>query len=117
MPLKVARGFLYSGHQQPTMAEAMPESNQQRAEAPEEPQGSFTNKPVLLADNSHGTKIKLWPNDGPGQTGIPNVSIERSFKRKDSDQSETQKVSPNAEDLLADGGGLEKGHDAIVNSR
>jgi len=94
-----------------------PQSNAQRADESDEPQGSFTNKPVLLADNGHGTKVKLWPNDGPGQNGIPNVAIERSFKRKDSEQWETQKVSLNAEDLLAVARGLEKGHDAIIEKQ
>lgn len=68
----------------------MQKSNTARADDAEGSQGSFTNRPVMLADNGHGTKIKLWPNDGPGQNGIPNVSIERSFKRKDSEEWECQ---------------------------
>ena len=80
-------------------------------------EGTFTNKPTVLADNGHGTKVKLWPSDGPGQQGIPNVAIERSFKRKGSDQWETQKVSINAQDLLAVIRGLEEGHDAIVEKQ
>jgi hypothetical protein len=99
------------------MEENMSTSNAQRLEPGEEQRESFTNKPVLLADNGHGTKVKLWPNDGPGQNGIPNVAIERSFKRKDSEQWETQKVSLNAEDLLAVSRALEKGHDAIVDKQ
>jgi hypothetical protein len=86
-------------------------------EPPVEPQTSFTNKPIVLADNGHGTKVKPWPNDGPGQNGIPNVAIERSFKRKDSEDWETQKVSLNADDLLAVARALEKGHDAIVEKQ
>ncbi len=92
----------------------MAQSNAQRAESSDEQQESFSNKPILLADNGHGTKVKLWLNNGQGQSGIPNVSIERSFKRKESDQWETQKVSINAEDFLAVARGLEKGHDQVV---
>ena len=43
----------------------MNQKNTQSAEAPGETYGSFTNKLVLLVDNGHGTKVKLWPNDGP----------------------------------------------------
>ena len=92
----------------------MPQSNAQPADNQEDEQKSFANKPILLADNGHGTKVKLWPNDGPGQPGIPNVAIERSFKREGSEQWETQKVSLNASDVLAVARALEKGHDAIV---
>jgi hypothetical protein len=100
------------------MEEYMAQANAQRTDEPEESQGaSFSNKPILLADNGHGTKVKLWPNDGPGQPGIPNVAIERSFKREGSDQWETQKVSINAQDLLAVARGLEKGHDTIVEKQ
>jgi hypothetical protein len=92
----------------------MPQSNAQRTDNQEDEQKSFANKPILLADNGHGTKVKLWPNDGPGLPGIPNVAIERSFKREGSDQWETQKVSLNASDILAVARALEKGHDSIV---
>ena len=96
----------------------MAQTNAKKAdEAPEETQGSFTNRPVILADNGHGTKVKLWPNDGPGQNGIPNVAIERSFKREGSEQWETQKVSLSVQDLLAVARGLEKGHDAVVEKQ
>jgi hypothetical protein len=92
-------------NEQPTEHESQP---------PQEQTTSFTNKPIALSDNGHGTKVKLWPNDGPGQSGIPNVSVERSFKRKDSEEWETQKVTLNASDLLTVARGLEKGHAAIV---
>jgi hypothetical protein len=95
----------------------MSRPNAQTAEASDESQGSFTNRPILLADNGHGTKVKLWPNDGPNQPGIPNVSIERSFKRKDSEQWETQTVRLNPDDLLAVARALESGHDAIVEKQ
>jgi hypothetical protein len=35
--------------------------------------------PVVLADNGHGTKVKLGPNDHPGQPGIPNVANRAQF--------------------------------------
>jgi hypothetical protein len=95
----------------------MPQPNTARAEEPQEQRESHASRPILLADNGHGTKVKLWANDAPGQSGIPNISIERSFKRKDSDQWETQKVSINAEDFLAVARGLEKGHDAVVDKQ
>ena len=69
----------------------------QRADAPEEPKQGFSNRPTIIADNGHGTKVKLWSNDsknGEFQT----VSIERSFQRQGSDQWETQKVTLNASD-------------------
>ena len=92
-------------------------ANAKRTDAPEEQSGTFTNKPIVLLDNGHGTKVKLWPNAGPGQPRIPNVAIERSFKREGSDQWGTQKVGLNAQDLLAIARGLEKGHDAIVEKQ
>ena len=58
-----------------------------------------------------------WPNSEAGRSGIPNVSVERSFKRKDSEEWETQKVSLNADDLLAVARGLEKAHDAVVEKQ
>jgi hypothetical protein len=95
----------------------MAQSNAQREEdTPDESSGSFSNKPVVLADNGHGSKVKLWTNRADGRE-FQTVSIERSFKRKDSDQWETQKVNLNAEELLAIARGLEKGHDAIVEKQ
>jgi hypothetical protein len=88
-----------------------------RADQADEQAESFTNRPILLADNGHGTKVKLWPNTEAGRSGIPNVSVERSFKRKDSEDWETQKVSLNADDLLAVARGLEKAHDAVVEKQ
>jgi hypothetical protein len=99
------------------MESFMPRDSAQRADNQDEESKSFTNKPVVLADNGHGTKVKLWPNDGPGQPGLPNVAIERSFKREGSEQWETQKVSLNASDLLAVARALEKGHDTIVEKQ
>jgi hypothetical protein len=66
----------------------------QRAEGADDEQQttSFSNKPVVLADNGHGTKVKLWNNDGK-KGEYQTVTIERSFKREGSDQWETQKVS------------------------
>jgi hypothetical protein len=95
----------------------MSKANAQRAEEqpPEEPK-SFANKPVVLADNGHGTKVKMWNNDGKNGE-YQTVSIERSFKREGSDQWETQKVSINAQDLLTVARGLEKGHDAITEKQ
>jgi len=95
----------------------MAQDNAQRADD-SEPQESFSNKPAVLADTGHGTKVKLWTNknrtDG---TEFQTVSIERSFKRQGSDQWETQKVNLNADDLLAVARGLEKGHDTIVEKQ
>ena len=70
----------------------------------------------MLADNGRGSKVKLWTNKADGRE-YQTVSIERRFKRKDNEQWETQKVSINAEDLLAIARGLEKGHDAIVEKQ
>jgi hypothetical protein len=99
------------------MEETMVQNNTQRADESEESQStSFSNKPVVLADNGHSTKVKLWTNkteNGEFHT----VSIERSFKRQGSEQWETQKVNLNAEDLLAVARGLEKGHDTIVEKQ
>jgi len=95
----------------------MNQSNAQRAEEPSDSSSeSFSNKPVVLADNGHGAKVKLWTNRADGRE-FQTVSIERSFKRKDSELWETQKVNLNAEDLLAIARGLEKGHDAIVEKQ
>ena|ERR1700722_18484071 len=79
----------------------------------EQPTSSFSNKPVFLADNGHGTKVKLWTNKTEGKE-FQTVSIERSYKPKGSEEYETDKVSLPAEDLLTVARGLEKGHDAIV---
>jgi hypothetical protein len=96
----------------------MQSSNAQRTDAPEEQTESFSNKPVVLSDTGHGTKVKLWNNKNKTDgTDFQTVSIERSFKRKDSDQWETQKVNLNADDLLAVARGLEKGHDVIVEKQ
>jgi len=75
---------------------------------------SFSNKPTVLADNGHGTKVKLWNNKLEDDRDFQTVSIERSYKPKGSDEYRTDKVSLTAEDLLAVARGLEKGHDAIV---
>jgi hypothetical protein len=98
------------------LEEIMPQDNAQRLdESTGEPQESFSNKPAVLADTGHGTKVKLWTNknrtDG---TEFQTVSIERSFKRQGSEQWETQKVNLNADDLLAVARGLQKGHDTNV---
>jgi hypothetical protein len=93
----------------------MPQAH--RASEPEDQAESFSNKPILLADNGHGTKVKLWLNNEPGRSGIPNVSVERSFKRKDSEEWETQKVSLNTDDLLAVARGLGKAHDVVVEKQ
>ncbi len=95
----------------------MPQNNAQRSEEPEQQTGSFGNRPVLLADNGHGTKVKLWNNRTEAGGEFQTISIERSFKRKDSEEWETQKVSLNAEDLLTVARGLEKGHDAVVEKQ
>jgi hypothetical protein len=101
------------------MEETMPQENAQRIDEPTgDTQESFSNKPVMLADTGHGTKVKLWTNrnktDG---TEFQTISIERSFKRQGSEQWETQKVNLNADDLLAVARGLQKGHDAIVEKQ
>jgi hypothetical protein len=100
------------------MEEIMANSNAQRTDEPTEPQESFSNKPVVLADSGHGTKVKLWTNKNKADnTEFQTVSIERSFKRQGSEQWETQKVNLNADDLLAVARGLEKGHDTIVEKQ
>jgi hypothetical protein len=70
----------------------------------------FSNKPTVLADNGHGTKVKLWNNKG-SKGDFQTVSIERSYK--DGEEWKTQKVSLNADVLLTVARGLEKGHDMI----
>jgi hypothetical protein len=101
------------------MEENMAQDNAQRAdEQAGEPQESFSNKPVVLADTGHGTRVKLWNNKNKADgSEFQTVSIERSFKRQGSEQWETQKVNLNADDLLAVARGLEKGHDAIVEKQ
>jgi hypothetical protein len=89
----------------------------QRTDAPEDQGESFANKPILLADNGHGTKVKLWTNRTDDGREFQTVAIERSFKKKDSEQWETQKISLNADDLLAVARGLEKAHDAVVEKQ
>lgn len=89
-------------------------ANAQRADTPEEPKEGFSNKPVLLADNGHGTKVKLWNNTGKNGE-FQTISVERSYK--DGEEWKTQKVSLNADDLLSVARGLEKGHDAIVEKQ
>lgn len=97
----------------------MADSNARRADEPAgEPQESFSNKPLVLADSGHGTKVKLWTNKNKADgSEFQTVSIERSFKRQGSEQWETQKVNLNADDLLAVARGLEKGHDTIVEKQ
>ena len=75
---------------------------------------SFSNKPVVLADNGHGTKVKLWNNKTDEGKDFQTVSIERSYKPKGSEEYKTDRVSLTAEDLLSVARGLEKGHDQIV---
>jgi hypothetical protein len=75
---------------------------------------SFSNKPVILADNGHGTKVKLWTNKTGEGKEFQTVSIERSYKPKGSEEFRTDKVSLTGDDLLAVARGLEKGHDAII---
>jgi hypothetical protein len=97
----------------------MADSNAQRVDEPAaEPQEPFSNKPVVLADTGHGTRVKLWNNKNKADgSEFQTVSIERSFKRQGSEQWETQKVNLNADDLLAVARGLEKGHDTIVEKQ
>jgi hypothetical protein len=76
---------------------------------------SFSNKPIVLADNGHGTKVKLWNNKLEDGREFPTISIERSYKPKGSEEYKTDKVSLTADDLLAVARGLEKGHDEIVS--
>ena len=96
----------------------MAQDNAQRADEPADQQESFSNKPVVLADTGHGTRVKLWTNKNKSDgTEFQTVSIERSFKRQGSDQWETQKVNLNFDDLLAVARGLEKGHDNIVEKQ
>jgi hypothetical protein len=90
------------------------QSNTARAEEPSE--GKFSNKPTVVADNGHGTKVKLWTNKGENGE-YQTVSIDRSFKREGSDQWETQKANLNAQDLLTVSRGLEKAHDAITEKQ
>jgi hypothetical protein len=100
------------------MENNMPQANAERTDEPSDERESFSNKPVVLADTGHGTKVKLWTNKNKTDgTEFQTVSIERSFKRQGSEQWETQKVNLNADDLLAVSRGLEKGHDAIVEKQ
>jgi hypothetical protein len=85
----------------------------QRADLPEEKEG-FSNKPVVLAYNGYGTKVKLWNNTGKNGE-FQTISIERSDK--DGDEWKTQKVSLNADDLLSVARGLEKGMTPSLRSR
>lgn len=89
----------------------------QRAESAddsEQQSTSFANKPTVLADNGHGTKVKLWSNKLEDGREFQTVSIERSYKPKGSEEFKTDKVSLTADDLLAVARGLGKGHDQIV---
>lgn len=89
-----------------------------RPEATEEGSSeSFANKPVVLADNGHGTKVKLWKNKTAEGGEFQTVSIERSYKPKGSEEYKTERVSLNGEELLAVARALEKGHDAIVEKK
>ena len=84
------------------------------ADAPAEERKFSGTKPTLIADNGHGTKVKLWKNSGKNGE-FATVSIERSYK--DGDDWKTQKVSLNADDLLSVAHGLEKAHSHIVENR
>lgn len=89
-------------------------SDAAEADQPTDERKFTGSKPVVLADNGHGTKVKLWKNTGKNGE-FPTVSIERSYK--DGEDWKTQKVSLNADDLLAVAQGLEKGHAHIVENR
>jgi len=92
-------------------------SQAQRTEAQDDKK-TFTNKPVMLLEQrSPSEGYALAKRRPPARNGIPNVAIERSLKRDGSEEWDTQKVSLNAQDLLAMAGGLEKGHDAIVEKQ
>ncbi len=100
------------------MANAQQRADEPAGEPAGDPQESFSNKPVVLGDTGHGTKVKLWTNKNKADgSEFQTVSIERSFKRQGSEQWETQKVNLNADDLLAVARGLERGHDAIVDKQ
>jgi len=92
----------------------MAQDNTARAE--ESTERRFTTSPTVLADNGHGTKVKLWNNKGENGE-YQTLSIERSFKREGSDQCESQKVNLNPQDLLTVSRGLEKAHDAIAEKQ
>jgi hypothetical protein len=50
----------------------------QRAESEDEgdqQSASFSNRPVVLADNGHGTKVKLWTNKTGEGKEFQTVSI------------------------------------------
>jgi hypothetical protein len=59
--------------------------------ANEEKTPSFSNKPLVPADNGHGTKVKLWNNKLDDGREFPTISIERSYKQKDSEEYKTDK--------------------------
>src|SRR5690554_1525954 len=40
---------------------------------------SHTNRPTVLFDDGHGTKVKLWNNRAEGGKEYQNIAIERSF--------------------------------------
>lgn len=86
-------------------------------ENPVEQKESFSNKPTVLADNGHGTRVKLWTNKTEAGGEFQTVSIERSYKPKGSEEYKTDKVSLNADDLLAVARGLERGHDQIIDKQ
>jgi len=70
------------------------QSNTARAtnDEPQEQRESHANRPTILPDNGHGTKVNLWNNKGENGE-YQTVSIERSLKREGSDQWETQKFN------------------------
>lgn len=72
------------------------------------------NKPILLADNGHGTKVKLWTNNGKhGQ--FQTISIERSYRTGEG--FDTQRVTLNPSDIKTVIEGLKCGKEQIVDTR
>jgi len=83
----------------------MPQSNAQRAdEGDEQGTRSFSKKPpTTLYDNGHGTRVVRWDE------GISNLTIERSYKPKDSTEYVTDRINITPEEALGIIFGLHKG--------
>ena len=92
----------------------MSQSSAQRAQTADDQSESPPNKPTVLADNGHGTKVKLWSNKTDAGGEFQTVSIERSYKPKGSEEYKTDRVSLSGDELLTVARGLEKGHDQIT---
>ena len=85
----------------------MPQSNAAPADTAaqqEAPPKSFSKKaPTPLYDNGHGTRVVRW------EEGVSNLTIERSYKPKDSTEYVTDRINVTPEEALGIMFGLQKG--------